>query len=232
MLLGLRFVKDIGAPTAANIVEERERRGPYSGAADLVRRTGLKAQTVESLVLAGAFDSVTPNRRMALWDAGLGIRPGRNGQRAFPNAASATVPELRDFSCWEKMAGEYRVMGIYPRGHLMEFVRPTLAPHVLPAAGVERPGDSEEVVVAGWPVARQHPKGQDGTVFVTIEDEPGDVQLIIWPHVFRRSRNSLRSQVLCVGGVVSRWDGAASVVASEVRTLHPRVPMPAAHDWH
>lgn len=68
-------------------------------------------------------------------------------------------------------------------------------------------------------------------MFVTVEDETGDVQLIIWPHVFQRNRNSLRSQVLFVRGLVSRWDGAASVVVSEVRTLHPRVSMPAAHDW-
>ena len=231
VLLGLRFVKDVGAPTAAGILQEREQRGSYSGAVDLVRRTGLKAQAMESLVMAGAFDSLTQNRRQALWDAGLGIRPSRNGQRAFPNAASATVPDLQDFSSWEKMAGEYRVMGIYPRGHLMEFVRPNLPLDILPTAEVERLGDGEEVMVAGWPVARQHPKGHDGTVFVTVEDETGDVQLIIWPHVFQRNRNSLRSQVLFVRGLVSRWDGAASVVVSEVRTLHPRVSMPAAHDW-
>ena len=231
VLLGLRFVKDVGAPTAAGILQEREQRGSYSGAVDLVRRTGLKAQAMESLVMAGAFDSLTQNRLQALWDAGLGIRPSRNGQRAFPNAASATVPDLQDFSSWEKMAGEYRVMGIYPRGHLMEFVRPNLPLDILPTAEVERLGDGEEVMVAGWPVARQHPKGHDGTVFVTVEDETGDVQLIIWPHVFQRNRNSLRSQVLFVRGLVSRWDGAASVVVSEVRTLHPRVSMPAAHDW-
>ena len=72
-------------------------------------------------------------------------------------------------------------MGIYPRGHLMEFVRPTLNPAVMPAAAVEQAEEGEEVLVAGWPIARQHPRGQDGTVFVTIEDETGDVQLILWP---------------------------------------------------
>ena len=87
-------------------------------------------------------------------------------------------------------------------------------------------------MVAGWPIARQHPKGQDGTVFVTIEDETGDVQLILWPRVFHRSRRQLGSHVLLVRGAVSRWDGTANVVASEVRGIHPRVSMPAAHDWH
>ena len=231
VLLGLRFVKDVGEASAKLIVEERERHGPYAGAADLVRRTGLKPQTVESLVLAGAFDSLSSNRRQALWEAGLGIRAGRNGQRAFPAGVNRDAPELADFTEYEKMAGEYRVMGIYPRGHLMQFVRPTLGPQVLPTAAVDHVGEGEEILVAGWPIARQHPRGEDSTVFVTIEDETGDAQLVLWPRVFHRSRRQLGSHVLLVRGAVSRWDGAASVVASEVRGIHPRVPMPAAHDW-
>ena len=230
-LLGLRFVKDVGAPSAALIVEERERHGPYAGAADLVRRTGLKPQAVKSLALAGAFDSLSLNRRKALWDAGLGIRPGRNGQRAFPAAGNGNIPDLPDFTAFEKMAGEYRVMGIYPRGHLMEFVRPSLNSQVLPAAAVDYADEGEEILVAGWPIARQHPKGREGTVFVTIEDETGDAQVILWPQVFQRSRKQLSSHVLLARGMVSRWDGTANVIASDVRGIHSRVPMPAAHDW-
>ena len=122
-------------------------------------------------------------------------------------------------------------MGIYPKGHLMEFVRPTIDSRVLPAAAVEDAGEGEEVLVAGWPIARQHPKGQDGMVFITMEDETGDVQLILWPRVFHRSRRQLGGHVLLVRGAVSRWDGTTSVVVSEVRAIHSRVSMPAAHDW-
>ena len=136
-MLGLRFVKDVGEASAQAIVEERERHGPYVGAADLARRAGLKPQAVESLVMAGAFDSLVANRRRALWDAGLGIRPSKNGQRAFSRVANGNVPGLPDFTAHERMAGEYRVMGIHPKGHLMEFVRPSLESRVLPAAAVD-----------------------------------------------------------------------------------------------
>ena len=71
-----------------------------------------------------------------------------------------------------KEAGEYRVMGIYPQGHLMEFVRPSLNPQVLPAAAVDYAREGEEVLVAGWPIARQHPKGQAGTVFSPSRTRP------------------------------------------------------------
>ena len=232
VLLGLQLIKDVGESAGKLIVEERKRHGPYAGAGDLVRRTGLKPQAVLSLVQAGAFDAVTSNRRESLWDAGLPIRPSRNGQRAFPVQGADGVPQLADFTEYERMAGEYRVMGIYPKGHLMEFVRPALSSQVLPAAAVEEKGDGEEVLVAGWPVARQHPRGQDGTVFVTIEDETGDVQLILWPRVFVRCRRVLGNQVILARGRVSRWDGTTNVVVSEVRAVLSGIPMPTAHDWH
>ena len=232
VLLGLQLIKDVGAAAARLIVEERERHGPYTGAGDLVRRTGVKSQAVLSLVEAGAFDTVTSNRRESLWDAGLPTRPSRNGQRAFPVQGADGVPQLADFTEYERMVDEYRVMGIYPRGHVMEFVRPTLSSQVLPAAAIEEKGDGEEVLVAGWPVARQHPRGQDGTVFVTIEDETGDVQLILWPRVFARCRRELGSRVLLTRGVVSQWDGTTNVIVSEVRAVLSGIPMPTAHDWH
>ena len=231
LLLGLQIIKNVGEGAARLIVKERERHGPYVGAGDLVRRMGLKSQAVLSLVQAGAFDDVTSNRREALWDAGLSIRPSRNGQRAFPVPWEDSVPELDDFTDYEKMVGEYRVMGIYPKGHVMEFVRPTLSSQVIPTATVETVQEGEEVMVAGWPVARQHPRGQAGTVFVTIEDETGDVQLILWPHVFAKCRRELGNHVLLARGTVSRWDGTTNVVVSDVERIDARVPMPPAHDW-
>ena len=230
--LGLRIIRDVGEELARLIVEERERRGPYATAGDLVRRTGLKPQAVLSLVMAGAFDGITANRREALWEAGLYDRPSRNGQAALPVSLEDSVPRLPDFTEHEKMVGEYQVMGIYPRGHLMEYVRLGLGSDVLPAVDVERHGDGEQVKVAGWPVARQHPRGRGGTVFMTIEDETGDVQVIIWRDLFTRRRRELSSQVVEVRGRVSRWDGTTNVIATDMRAVPSGVTMPPSHDWH
>ena len=125
--------------------------------------------------------------------------------------------------------GEYRVMGIYPRGHVMEFVRPRLRPEVLPAAAVETAREGDTVLVAGWPVARQHPRGKSGTVFVTVEDETGDVQLILWPRVFARFRRELESRLLVAHGTVSRWDGTTNVLVSRLERLQTRAPLPSAY---
>ena len=81
-----------------------------------------------------------------------------------------------------------------------------------------------------WPIARQHPKGQDGTVFMTIEDEEGDIQLIPWLQVFFSHRRQLQSQVILARGTVSRWDGTTSLLVSGLRAINPGVPIPSAHD--
>ncbi len=230
--LGLELIKEIGTESAGLIVDERERHGPYVTAGDLVRRTGLKPQAVLSLVMAGAFDTIAPNRRQALWEAELHTRPHRSGQAALPVSMEDAVPRLPDLTQREKMMGEYRAMGIYPGGHLMEFVRRDLGPGVLPAGDVEGRGEDERVTVAGWPVARQHPRGRNGTVFVTIEDETGDVQVIVWRDLFARRRRELGSQVVEITGRVSRWDGTTNVIATDLRAVRSGVAMPPAHDWH
>ncbi|MCY3911334.1 MAG: DNA polymerase III subunit alpha [bacterium] len=230
--LGLQFITDVGKASAKLIVEERQKQGPYTTAGDLVRRTGLKHQAVLSLVAAGAFDAIATNRREALWESGLQTRPSGNGQTALSLSTEDRVPQLADFTDREKMMGEYRAMGIYPKGHLMEFVRPGLGPSVLTTAEVEARKEDEVVTVAGWPVARQHPQGRNGTVFVTIEDETGDTQVIVYSDLFAKRRRELGSQVVVVTGRVSKWDGTVNVVATDLRGIHSGVAMPPSHDWH
>ena len=230
--LGLRFVKDVGKGGAALIAEERRRGGSYASPGDLVRRTGIKEQAVRSLVRAGAFDGLNPNRRAALWEAGLAVRPSHRGQVGLALGTEDRADGLTDFTDYEKMAGEYRVMGMYPRGHLMEFIRPRLNEQVLPTVAVEGQEEGKEVQVAGWPVARQHPKGKHGVVFVTIEDEYGDQQVTLWADVAERCRRQLRSQVVLIKGVVSRYDGTTNVIVSDLQAIDTRVRMPESHDWH
>ena len=230
--LGLKLIKDVGPAASQQIVMERDLHGAYTSPSDLVRRTGLESQALLSLVQAGAFDATHPNRRVGLWDAGLTPQPGRKGQVALALQSDRGAPPLSDFTDWEKMAGEYSVMGLYPKGHLMEFMRPRFSKSVLKAPEVEAVPEGETVMVAGWPIARQHPRGRAGTVFVTLEDEAGDIQILLWPQVFERCRQALRSQVILAKGVISRWDGTTTIITSDVRAVATQVQMPGAHDWH
>ena len=230
ILMGLQLIKDVGKKNAVLITEERARHGPYINAGDLVRRTGLKPQAVLSLVLAGAFDAVTPNRRLALWEAGLYERPTKSGQMVLPLSMDDSLPDIEDIDDYDKMLDEYETMGIYPKGHIMEFVRPKLSPQVLKTVDVETLAEGDQIMVAGWPIARQHPKGQEGIVFVTMEDEFGDTQLIIWPKVFERCRKALRSHVILARGVISKWDGTVNVVVSDIKAVDVHANMPRSHN--
>ena len=69
-------------------------------------------------------------------------------------------------------------------------------------------------------------------IFVTIEDEFGDSQLILWSKVFARCRKELGSQVIQARGVVSKWDGTVNVIVSDVKAIDVRSRMPRSHDWH
>ncbi len=222
--LGLSMVKDIGPESVQLIVVERERHGPYVDAGELVRRTGIKPQSLRSLIEAGALDAVTPNCCEALWEAGLSIRPSGSGQRSFPVVGTELPPRFDDVSDYDKMIGEYRVLGIYPSGHVMEFIRPTLDSSVLTTTEVYDAQEGRRVCVAGWPIARQHPRGPDGTVFVTIEDETGDVQSIIRPQVFARCRRALSYSLIMISGRIDRWDGTGPTSSPRRRSDWPAHP--------
>ena len=156
----------------------------------------------------------------------MGIRSRHSPRQAraarIGRGDGGQCPHLADFNDFERMVGEYAVMGIHPNGHLMEHFRPSLGPEVLPTVAIEDVEEGKQIQVAGWPVARQHPRGRDGTVFVTIEDEVGSVQLILWPRVFARHRRALGSQVILAKGKVSRWDGTTNVIVSAVQALDTR----------
>ena len=123
--------------------------GPYVTAGDLVRRTGLRPRAVLSLTMAGAFDGIASNRREALWEAGLHPRSSRNGQAALPVSRQDDVPRLADFTERERMSGEYEALGLYPRGHLMEFVRPGLGSQRAYIGGGRGPEATKNV--SRWP---------------------------------------------------------------------------------
>ena len=219
--IGLRFIKNVGGALADAIVAERERHGPYIGASDFARRARPSPDALESLVMAGALDDVSPNRRAALWEAGL-----------LPASMQDNVPELTDFTPFEKMRGEYEAMDLYPNGHIMEFMRPKLPRDVLTCAAAERAPEGKAVKAAGWPIARQHPKGRGGMIFVTIEDETGDTQIFVRPDVYEQYHRALDGQVVVIDGEIERWNGDNILNAQSAAAINAGLTMPNAHDWH
>ena len=144
---------------------------------------------------------------MTFWESGIYNSPQNTQQFSLPLNFDDSMPQLDDFSEYEKMLGEYEAISMYPRGHIMEFIRPYVNNATSTAAEIYSINEGVTVTVAGWPVARQHPKRQNKTVFVTLEDESGDIQIVIWPNIFNHSQKILNNHLISVTGTVSRWDG-------------------------
>ena len=230
LLLGLLNVKGLGASRAEAIVEAREQGEPFHSLADAVRRTGLQREPLENLVRAGAFDSLKPDRRAALWEVGLLYRPS-GAQQPLPLPAEQDMVDLPALSDWETMLGEYYTMGLHPAGHFMAHLRPGLEREgVLSSERVQELEDGAGVTVAGLVIRRQHPESAK-SVFITLEDEHGHTPLVVWPKVFRRYRLVIREPVLKVTGLVSRRQGTMNVVVQHVEPIPTSSTLPPAKNW-
>ena len=231
LLIGLQFIKGVGVHNSKNIVDERNVRGPFDSVGDFVRRVQIKLEVIEALIFSGVFDLIEPNRKLALWKSGLYKGPSGH-QMTLPISMDDSTPDLMDFSKYEKMIFEYESMGMYPKGHIMEFIRPLLSKGVLSTHEVYSVEEGETVSVCGIGIARQHPRGHKGTVFVTVEDECSDVQLILWPDIHKKYMRILEDPIILAKGKISRQDGTTSVVVSHLETLEPKNGLPFAHNWY
>ncbi len=228
VLLGFLNVKGLAASRAEAIVEARQSGGPFLSLADAVERTGLQREALEGLVDAGAFDSLAPDRRAALWEVGLLYRP-LGSQRPLPLPVEQDMAKLPSLSDWDAMLGEYRTMGLHPDGHFMAYLRPSLGPEVLPSNEVPDLEDGVVVTVAGLVIRRQHPGAK--AVFVTLEDEFGHIPLVVWPDAFRRYRLEIREPVLKVQGTVSRREGTMNIVVHHVHPIETSYALPSSKNW-
>ena len=226
--LGLLNVRGLGQAGVEAVLEARERGGPFSSLADTMTRTGLQREAVESLITTGAFDGLVPDRRSALWEAGLLYRPA-GAQQTLPLPVEQDMADLAPVSGWEAMLGEYRTMGVHPDGHLMAHLRPRLPSDVLPSDRISELEEGAEVLVAGLVIRRQHPGAN--AVFITLEDEFGHAPLVVWSDVFSRYRLVIREPVLKVRGVVSRRNGSLNVVVRHMEGISLDHALPPSKNW-
>ena len=228
LLLGFLSVKGVGESGAEAILEARKRDGHFQSLADAMQRTRLKREIMENLVVAGTFDSLISSRRTALWEIGLRYRPV-GVQQMLPLPVEQDFVNLPPLSDWEVMTGEYRILGLYPDGHIMAHIRPHLSSNVLPSHKVPGLEEGAEVTVAGMVIRREHPFTK--AVFITLEDEFGHIPLVVWPKVFERYRLVLREPLLKVQGVVSRREDALSIVINHVENIEIVCDLPKAKNW-
>ncbi len=226
--VGLAYVRGVGEEPAKALVDERERGGGFAGVRDLAQRAPVDRPALEALVLAGACDSFGWPRRQLLWRLGLAPRSvsvGRSGaerQLALPLEPTTAIPELPEETAWERMLADYRTTSLSVATHPLDLLRPHLPAGVLASTALVALAHGVRVAFAGMVVARQRPATANGVVFMLLEDEHGQVNLVVPPPVYDRCRAVVRGEpLLLVRGRFERFGRNRNVVVDEIETLAP-----------
>jgi len=221
--LGLRQVDGLAEAEMRRLVEARGHG--YRDVADLWRRSGLSRRALEKLARADAFASLGLTRRDVLWaarglsDARLPLFDGATTAAAGREPAVA----LPLASLGEEVVDDYASIAMSLKAHPLQLLRETLAER-----GVERSDRLAEVAngtrlwVAGLVLVRQRPGTASGVVFVTLEDEAGIANLVVWPQVFEAHRRTvIGARLLVVRGRVQREGLVIHLVAEELVDASP-----------
>jgi error-prone DNA polymerase len=227
--IGLEYVRSLGEGEAQAVVAERKRGGPFGGVRDLAQRTELDQARLEALVASGVCDSFGGGRRKLLWELGLVPRtqtvPGSGGdeqQLALPLDPTAATPGLREQTPWERMLADYRTTTLSVGTHPLALLRQHLPAGTLSSRELAARSGGGQVAVAGMAVARQRPATANGVVFMLLEDEFGQVNLIVPPSVYDRFRALVRAEPLLLArGKFERLGRNRNVVVRELESLGP-----------
>src|SRR5436190_15890418 len=223
--VGLKYVTGMGEDDAEAVAAKR----PYSSIRELAQRTGLSEDELRALTESGACDGFGLRRRELLWQLGLVPRPatvpgtgGEAKQLALPLEPTAATPELPEPTVWERMLTDYRTTSLSVGVHPLELLRPHLPPGTVSSTQLRGLEHGANIQLAGLVVARQRPATANGDVFVLLEDELAQVNLIVLPQVYERFRAVVRSEpLLLVRGRYEHSDRNRNVLVDELVSLAP-----------
>ena len=224
--MGLRYVQGLGEERGAAIVAARAAR-PFASVAELVQRLpGLPRDILLRLAESGAFNALDlppagaargrrDHRRGSLWQVlGAARRRGRHA----PLALDTPEPEapFNPLDRFAAIAWDYTATGHSTRGHPLAPLRRHLAARHLPSAGqVAAMEHGRQISYAGLVICRQRPGTAAGVVFMTLEDETGFVNLVVWSKVFERFRNTILSaSFLGVSGTIQSQHNVVHIIAA------------------
>jgi error-prone DNA polymerase len=213
--LGMRLVKSLSEAGAARVVSARCAR-PFDSVADLAARAALDRGDLEALAAAGTLASLSGNRHLAFWEvAGTERSLPLIPAAACRAGAAEGQPLLKAPSEAEAIVADYASLGLTLGRHPLALLRPRLsAAALLPASELKASPHGREVRTAGIVLMRQRPATASGVTFLTLEDESGQVNVIVWERVGRAQRRALLdSRLLEVHGELQQQDGVVHLIA-------------------
>jgi len=231
--LGLRMVSTFNKAAALRLMDAR-RASAFADLDDLARRAALEPQDLQALARADALAALAGHRREQVWAAA-----GQQRRTALLAEAAQHEPALALPAAPERqeILFDYRATGLTLRRHPLALLRPRLAARGWRNADeLAALRDGAPAWACGIVVMRQQPETAKGTIFVTLEDETGSVNVIVWKHVREAHRQALlASRLLAVGG---QWqkspEGVMHLVARRLLDVTPWLGRLGTHsrDFH
>ncbi|HEY2677722.1 MAG TPA: error-prone DNA polymerase [Steroidobacteraceae bacterium] len=218
--LGLRLVKHLSQEGAERLLAARA-TSAFAGIADLAERAALDRRDLEALAAADALARLTGHRHRAVWQV-TGV------ERALPLLPAATavdegIPLLRAPREGQDIVADYGSTGLTLRRHPLALLREKLQKRgIVPTQQLWEQPNGKLVITAGLVITRQRPGSAGGVTFVTMEDETGYVNLIVWNQVAVEQRAALlESRLLEVQGTLQREGDVQHVIAQRLTNLSP-----------
>jgi len=212
--LGLRQIGGFKEDWGRQIMQARAEGGPFDSLDELRSRARLPAEAIDALAEADALGSLDFNRRAGLW-ASRGLPRARRPAPLFEAAGlDEGDPEgfahLPPTAPSEEVVADYQTIRLSLKAHPMSFLRERFrALGAIPAKAIEQVGDRRRATVAGVVLVRQRPGSAKGVCFMTIEDETGVANVVVWPKVFEQFRPVVMgARLVLVKGYIQRAEDA------------------------
>jgi error-prone DNA polymerase len=217
--LGLRQVDGLPEHVAARIVAARVEGGAFKDVAELRERAGLSPAHIERLASADCFTSLGLSRRQALWDARSLIAapdlPLFQAAAERDEGAEKARTHLPQMPLSEEVVNDYQTTRLSLKAHPLAFLRASLAERGFVRASELRERKFRSMVqIAGLVLIRQRPGSAKGVCFITLEDETGVANLVVWPDVMEKQRRVIMgARLMEVRGRVEYDDEVIHVIA-------------------
>jgi error-prone DNA polymerase len=224
--LGLRQVDRFPEAAAARIVAARE-AGPFRDVRELKERAGLSPALIERLAGADCFNSLGLTRRQALWDARSLVAapdlPLFAAAAERDEGAERSATRLPQMPLSEEVVADYQTQRLSLKAHPLAFLRASLGDRgFIRACDLRTRQYRSTVQVAGVVLIRQRPGSAKGVCFITLEDETGVVNLVIWPDLMEKQRKVIMAaRLIEVRGRVEYDDEVIHVIAQHLIDATP-----------
>jgi error-prone DNA polymerase len=228
--MGLRYVKGL-AEADWDRVRAAALERPFESVTDFAERTRLDERRLRLLAECGAFESLESSRREAIWQTRA---VAQETPIDLPLFAWEEKPALKPLNDFEIIEWDYRASQHSPRGHPLGPLRGRLRRMGIPdASAVQQMPDGKRIRYAGVVICRQRPGTAGGVTFMTLEDETGFVNLVLWKQVFERFAIVAKtSAFLGVTGKIQSQDGVVHLIGDELWVPRMEVETVGSRDFH